>query len=173
MDDTFRVRLDAARRWEQALAAWVAKRGWHILPTYDFCGKGDDKAPKLVAPPGQPGLVLPDLQCFKGGRVKWCECKWKARADYYRKGGYRVTGISSRLLREYEAVEKATNAQVVLTFLHEAEQEIRGAPIKALRSSFSHAYSGPMMSHGGMVFWKYDAIPRWCALSALTETPCP
>lgn len=167
MQDAFRMRLDAAREWERALATWLAGRGWYILPTYDYGGEGEDKAPKLMAPVGKNAIVLPDLLCFRAGREQWCECKWKACADTYRRGGYRVTGISLRLLREYERVEKATQAEVVLAFLHDREQEIRGATLARLKACYSHTYSGPMMSRGGMIFWRYDKIPRWGSLARL------
>ncbi len=64
----FQSRLAAARVWEERFALWARReRGYHVLATYDFSGKGDDKAPKLLAPPGSESLVMPDLQCFKPG----------------------------------------------------------------------------------------------------------
>lgn len=168
----FRTKLDAAREWEVRLARWVRSRGWFVVPTYDFSGKGEDKAPKLLAPIGQRDLVLPDLQCFRNGELQWLECKWKARADRYRIGGYDVTGISKRLFDHYQQVQKATGARVVLAFLHEMEMEMRGDALDALGDAkgvgcFSHVSQSARM--GRMIFWRYDAIPRWAHLGAVSE----
>lgn len=167
----FRSALDKARVWERKLAAWVRRRGWHVLPTYDFNGAGEDKAPALLSPPGMTDLVLPDLQCFRSGRVRWIECKWKARADEYRKGGYLVTGISLRLAGHYAQVRRATGADVWILFLHEREREVRGGPMASL--PHSHDYTGGVMGRAGMRFWRYAEIPRLCDLTEIgSEATC-
>jgi hypothetical protein len=164
-EDRFRAALDAARKWEVALATFIRARGWHVLPTYDFSGKGDDKAPKLLAPAGQRDLVMPDLQCFRNGEVRWIECKWKARADFNIKRGYYVTGISLRLADHYERVNQMTGADVFLLFLHEHEGEVRGGKMRDLATAWSHDYQGEKMGRSGMRFWRWDAPPRWCDLT--------
>lgn len=166
-DDDFRSKLDAARVWEKKLARWVRRRGWYVVPTYDFSGKGEDKAPKLLAPLGKESLVLPDLQCFRAGEQQWLECKYKSEAIVYRKGGYRTTGISRRLRDHYEQVQQATGASVVIAFLHEKEREVRGAALVDLAQHFSHEYAGAKMGRSGMVFWKYDELPCWGRLEAI------
>lgn len=171
-ESDFRAKLDAAREWEKRLARWIRSRGWFVVPTYDFSGKGDDKAPKLLAPLGTRDLVLPDLQCFRDGEHQWLECKWKTCASFYRKGGHLTTGIATRLLAHYVEVQRATRARVVLAFLHEREMEIRGGSLDALGTKvgegcFSHAsVSGAM---GSMSFWRYEEIPRWADLGAVAE----
>lgn len=165
----FRAKLDAAREWEKKLAAWCQARGWYVVPTYDFCGKDDDKAPKLLAPSGKSALVLPDLQCFRDGEHRWLECKYKTHADLYRRGDYRVTGISLRLFQHYQLVERATGARVILAFLHEREREIRGASLRELKAHHSHDYTGTKMGRHGMRFWRYEDLPRWCSLQDVAE----
>lgn len=167
----FEKQLEAARVWEQRFAAWARTLGYWVLPTYDFSGKGDDKAPKLLAPVGAQSLVLPDLQCFRDGEGRWVECKYKSRADDYRVGGYRVTGIQQRLWRHYRGVQEVTKASVTIAFLHAKEDEIRIAKIDDLAESgklYSHTYLGTRM-RGPMIFWRYDSIPLHGPLSALTS----
>lgn len=164
--DDFQVKLDAAREWEKALSRWIRGRGWYVLPTYDYSGKGDDKAPKLYAPHGLESLVLPDLQCFRLGSQQWLECKWKHRSTFYEKGGYRSTGICRRLYRHYRQVQDATGAVVVVCFIHEHEKEMRGAPLSLLDDrSYSHESS--RLGRHGMRFWRYDTISRWGDLAEL------
>jgi len=167
MADKFREQLDAARTWEMCAAAWARSRGWYVLPTYDFSGAGDNKAPKLMAPERMKDLVLPDLQCFKDGEPRWLEIKWKARADWNRKRGYYVTGINKRLWDHYNAVEMQTNACVVIMFIHDREAEVRADTIANLRTYVSHTYDGAKMGRSGMVFWEYQRIPRWGGLEML------
>jgi hypothetical protein len=161
----FRTKLDAAREWEKRLAAWVRGLGYYVIPTYDFSGVGESKAPKLLAPPGSQDLVLPDLLCWKDGRSRWLECKWKTEASFYRKGGYLTTGISTRLWSHYERVEKLTSSEVVLAFLHEKEGVIRGGSLAECRAAHSHIDPTDRMQRGGMHFFRFDdaepLTPKW------------
>jgi hypothetical protein len=172
-DEKFERARAEARKWEQKAAAWLRRRGWHVLATYDFSGKDDDKAPKLLAPPGDPDLVLPDLQMFKENGSRWVEVKYKAKADDYRIGGYRVTGISRRLWGHYQRVEEITGADVFIVFLHGKENEIRGERVRQLRGLVSHTYSGPLMGRHGMIFFRFDELPNWGPLSLLEEESPP
>lgn len=170
MKADFRAQLDAARRWEIALAKWIRSRGWYVVPTYDFSGGGDGKAPKMLGPRGHRDLVLPDLQCFRplgDVRAQWLECKWKSGAALYRKGGYPVTGIGLRLAKHYSEVEQQTGQRVVVAFLHEAEGEMRAAPLQDL--PWSHDYEGTVMGRGGMRFWRWNDIPAVCRLAEISK----
>lgn len=167
--DRFERQLSAAREWEVRVAGWARRRGWYVLPTYDFSGKEDDKAPKMLAPSGSRDLVLPDLQCFKDQEIRWLEVKWKARADVHRRTGHRVTGISKRLWDHYLEVQCTTAGDVYVVFLHELEREVRGASLSWLRQNVHHTYDGGKMGRAGMVFWDYDVLPRWCDLSVFEE----
>jgi hypothetical protein len=153
-------------------AKWARSRGYYVSGTYDFSGKDDNKAPKLMAPPRGESLVLPDLQCFKvtsPDPATWMEVKWKARAVLYRKGGYRVTGINKRHWQHYQKVQHLTSAKVFVMFIHDAESEIRADTLDDLRAYVSHEYDGDKMGRGGMVFWPYDDIPCWGDLGMLND----
>ena len=164
-DERFRAALDAARQWEKALAGWVRAKGWHVLPTYDFSGKGDDKAPKLLAPPGQVDLVMPDLQCFRSGACRWIECKWKTQATWHRVTKRWVTGISLRLANHYIKVQQLTGADVSLLFLHEREGEVRGGPMREIEPLWAHDYGGGRMGRHGMRFWRWEEMPLRATLA--------
>jgi hypothetical protein len=129
-----------------------------LLPAYDFSGKGDDKSPRLLAPPGKAALVLPDLLCFRETSPLWIEVKWKAKATINHNRRRRETGINRRLWREYQRVQEVTGIEVVLLFLHEQEAEIRADTVRRL-SSYGREYTGPRMGPDGMVFWPYERIP--------------
>lgn len=165
----FESALAHAREQEKRLAGYVRGRGFYLLPTYDFSGKGDDKAPKLEAPPGGRSLVVPDLLAWGPSESLWIECKWKQRADFYRKSGHRVTGISLRLWRHYGEVQRRTGLRVVIAFLHEDEGEVRIASLArlAVAPMFSHQYAGGKMGSSGMIFFGYDAIPLRAQLADL------
>ncbi len=156
----FETQLAHAREWEKKVARWAARRGWYVLPAYDYAGKGESKAPKLVSPDGND-LVLPDLVCFRNAGLRWLEVKWKRRAALYRATGELVTGISLRLFKHYCQIEERVAGEVFVVFLHEDEREVRGDSLNNLRAYVSHVYKGPKMGRGGMVFWPYLQIPRW------------
>ena len=170
---SFEAKLAAARVWEQLIAEWTRSHGYSILPTYDFSGKGDDKAPKLLAPSGEQSLVMPDLQCFKAGRGAWIECKYKSSASRYNRGGYDTTGIPLRLYSHYIEVERVTQMPVTVAFIHESEDEVRAARLADLSETgalYSHKDLSGKMSRGGMIFWRYAALPILIPrLSALTS----
>jgi len=162
---SFDEKLSWARESEEMVGAFLRSRGWWCIPTYDFSGKGDNKAPKLLAPVGEPSLVLPDLQCFRDGERRWYEVKRKSSAASYRIGGYPTTGISQRHFDQYLRVQDETRSEVVIVFVHEHEAEIRGDTLDGLeRSAYSHTYGGSAMGGGGMRFWRYDQIRLWCAM---------
>lgn len=164
----FRRALEHARQWEKACARWVRGRGWAVVPTYDFGGEGNNKAPKLLSPVGTPDLVLPDLQCFRSGTLRWLEVKFKREASLYRNTGSMVTGINRRLWRQYRRVESATSGQVVIVFIHEKEQEVRGDFLSNLALYVHHEYPGGKMGEDGMVFWNFTDIPVWGSLASFS-----
>lgn len=166
-DNLFEQRLSQAREWEKKVAAWAARRGWYVLPSYDYSGKGDSKAPKLLAPPGGRDLILPDLACFRGHGLRWLEVKWKRKADLYRKTRTMVTGISLRLWNHYREIEQRVGGEVFVVFLHEQEREVRGDKLSALRGYVDHTDPSDKMSRGGMIFWPYERIPKWGSLEML------
>jgi hypothetical protein len=165
----FERALAAAREWEIALARWMRSRGWYVLPTYAFGGANNRKAPVLEAPPGARSLIMPDLQCFRDGRILWLEAKWKSEATLHRKTGTFVTGIALRHARHYERVQTVTGCGVLLAFVHEREREVRGGMLNEISDAWHHDYDGGVMGPGGMRFWRWDALPTITPLDEIAR----
>ena len=70
---SFAVAREIAKRYEIAVGDWLKRRGWYVLPAYDYSGLADAKAPKFEAPPQKLALVLPDLLVASSGKSKWAE----------------------------------------------------------------------------------------------------
>lgn len=160
----FEDRLAESRVYEEGMAETLRRKQWYVLPTYDYSGKGDSKAPKLLAPPGVRDLVLPDLLAWTGRMARWVEVKLKRRADLFRKTNTLVTGFSRRLWGHYQEVQLLTGVDVFVAFIHLDEGEVRGGTLHDLDLVVSHVDSTDRMCRGGMVFYRYNDVPRWCGL---------
>lgn len=170
MGRDFDKQRERGRVVELAVASWLMARGWRILPAYDFSGKADDKAPKLMAAPPAQSLVLPDLLTCRDGQSCWVEVKLKTRADLHRKTQTLETGISLRLFRHYQEVSVASGLDVHMMFAHEAENELRAAPLSWCVKT-SRLYEGEKMGRGGMAFFPYLAMRRLAALDEILPPP--
>lgn len=167
MRPSFEAQLERARLHEIRVAELAREHRYYVVPSYDYSGKGDDKAPKMAAPAGEQDLVLPDLQCFRSGEFRWLEVKFKTRASWRERGGYLTTGMNLRLYEDYIRVERVSGGKVFVLFLHEKEREARGDALARLQEYESHRYSGPKMGRGGMVFWPYEKLPSWGTLEQI------
>lgn len=116
---------------EKAVSRWLQARGWYVLPTYDYSGEDDNKAPKMEG--FKRSLVIPDLLAaqFAHGSC-WLEVKRKTKADYTYTTGRHETGISLRLWNDYKAVAHETGIDASVIFVHEREDQIRAGRIARL-----------------------------------------
>lgn len=161
--------FDDKLRWggeaERAVSLWLQRRGWYVLPTYDYSGEDDNKAPKLE---GQArSLVIPDLLAaqFSHGSC-WLEVKRKTKADYTYTTGRHETGISLRLWNDYKDVAHESGIDASVIFVHEREDQIRAGRIRTLNNgSCRHGLceqpirrdsSSPQM--GRMVFFCWECL---------------
>ena len=149
--------LEYGRAGEVGISSWLQKRGWRVLPVYNYSGKGGDKAPKLIAAIDADSLVMPDLMVARDGLTRFVEVKRKGRADWTRVTQRRETGINLRLWTQYRAVQVATGIQVALLFVHDKEGEVRGGSIDALGSDARQTGCGGGMP--AMVFFPWDTMP--------------
>ena len=156
--DGFDENLKWGAEAEIWVAAWLMRRGWRILPTYDFSGKDDDKAPRLAAVRPADSLVIPDLLSARGGTSRWVEVKRKTRADLYRKTGVLETGISRRLWTHYHKTQQATGIEVWIAFVHDVEGEVRVRSIDDLNALPPREYLGTKMGRDGMVFFPWEQL---------------
>jgi hypothetical protein len=164
----FDEKKNAARSWEIAASCWCrSERGYYVLPTYDFSGKDDNKAPKILSPESVADLVAPDLMVWGRGETRFLEVKYKTKADTYRKTNTLTTGINRRLWRHYRDVERLLKVPIWILFIHQQERECRADTLANLSNYIDHEYSGWNMGPSGMVFWPYLEIPRWFGIEKL------
>lgn len=150
--------------YEIAFSNWLQTRDWWILPTYDFSGSNDDKAPRLSL--GNRKLVIPDLLAFRAAQSKaWFEIKVKAHADYNRKHACLVTGFAMRHLMHYREVKQLTGVPVYIVFIHEKEAVIKCCEIDTM--PVSHEWTGGGMDRGGTVFLKFNALTTVAPIAVL------
>lgn len=153
---------------ERALSLWLQQQGWYVLPTYDYSGLDNNKAPKLEGSSPNRSLVIPDLLAaqFSKGTV-WLEVKRKSKADWTHQTGRRETGIPLRLWNDYLDVQHETRLDVWVLFVHEQEDEVRGQRITYLNNGdCSHGKYGHQPTRresrsdrmGRMVFFCWDCL---------------
>ncbi len=150
---SFEAAKARGRAWEERWATYLVTQGHAVVPTWLLDGESGDKAPSMSTQGGE--LILPDMLAFGGEGRTWWECKSKTGADYYRRGGYLVTGFSRRLLRQYEQVAAATDTSVRVAFIHAAEGEARGGDYRTLRAAYSHTGA---LDRDGTTFFRWDAL---------------
>lgn len=156
----FQAKLAAARLDEIRFSNYVRTRNRrYVVPTYDYSGQGENKAPKLLAPPGCKDLILPDLLELGHGLQRFYEVKSRNWQRW-------ETGISTRLWNHYREVQGRTKIPVFLCFLHEKEDELRVGSIGGL-TSHARQYFGTKMGYGGMTFFDYFQIPLIGTLEVL------
>jgi hypothetical protein len=163
-DEKFREQLRVSKGFEDMFRRWAWARGNYVLPTSEYSGFHDDKAPRLEAPPGSESLVLPDFLLARERRSMFVELKYKQKAVTWRKTGQRRTGFARRLFEHYQTVESVTGLPVYVLFMHEEEDEIRGQYLKQLEPiRQEHEVAG----FSRMVFFDYVALPVVAKLSAV------
>jgi hypothetical protein len=152
------------REYEIAVSNWLQRRGWLVLPAYDYSGKGESKAPKLLGVTRQ--LVVPDLLACRGGKSRWFEVKYKTEAsETYSRGNRLETGIDLRLWKHYCQVREESGVEVWIVFVHRKEAEVRGLEIEDLQRH--GVRESPRFNYGkGGVFFPWDGLQR---LATLTE----
>jgi len=116
----FEQNLERGRRAEVAVSEWLQGRGCAVIPSYDYAGSSDNKAPRIQS--GKDHYVIPDLDVSHGGKRFWVEVKYNLHAAFNRKMGKYVHGIKRRHFVHYMAVEEVTGCKVWL-FIYEEETE--------------------------------------------------
>lgn len=160
----FEFQRARSRAYEAAMTSFLQGRGYYTLATYDYSGKADDKAPRLLAV--NRGLVVPDVLAFHGEKAgAWFEVKLKRRAVVYHKTNTLETGFATRLLNAYREVKGLTGLNVWLVFIHEREDVVKTCEIGRL--PISHVYAGDLMDRGGTTFLKFDELKPIATMSQL------
>lgn len=128
----------------------LKRRGYFVIPSYDYSGENDDKAPRMHGTAAS--LVLPDLDVCKDGRRVWVEVKTKEEATFHRNTQRLEHGISQRHYRDYKEVEKVSGCDVYLAVYEIKTGDVLMAKLSNL-SKRERVYAGEKMSNGGMVFF--------------------
>lgn len=136
------------RQGEQLVAAWLQSRGWWIIPSYDYNGGGEEKAPRLQG--ARKGLVIPDLDISKNRTRLWAEVKTKSAATFYRKLARDEHGIAMRLWEHYHEVQKITGCQVWIFIVEESTKTLLAESLDVLDLEMRESHSESM---GAMIFW--------------------
>ncbi len=146
------------RTGERIVADLLQRRGWYVIPSYDFAGPDGDKAPRLQGHLHQ--YVIPDLDVAKGGRRCWVEVKTKSRATETRIAGGRLEhGISLRHALDYQEVERISGCEVWLAIFERSTNCVLMARVADLMPTARRS----VMRKGGfaegpMVFFARDAF---------------
>ena len=112
---SFEEHLELGRLGERMVSTWVQSQGYGVIPSYNYTGDGNDKAPKLMF--SDAGFVVPDLDVAFRGKRFWVEVKTYYYAPRNRKHGINVHGITRRLYEDYLQVERSTGCLVYLVVL--------------------------------------------------------
>ena len=104
----FDRRRELGRLGERLVSRYLQSAGFGVLPSYEYSGAGDNKAPRLQFI--DRGLVVPDLDCARAGSRVWLEVKTYERAVFNRSRCADVHGIHRRHHAHYLQVEAATGS---------------------------------------------------------------
>jgi hypothetical protein len=115
---------------ELLVARELMRRGWHIIPSYDYSGAEGNKAPRIE------GLrdchVLPDLDVCRAGKRVWIEVKTKSAASRGRISGELEHGITLHHWQAYRAVERETGSAVWLAIWERDTGQVLVARVRDL-----------------------------------------
>lgn len=164
----FTENRDIGLQYEKALERWMQQeRRLYTLPTYDYTGLANDKAPRLMG--ASDRLIIPDLLVFGEAGARWCEVKYKDHADWNENRKRLVTGIPSHHWEQYQIVCRVTNIPVFLSFIHRKQNHVSLDSVEALSRKISHTYDGRKMGRNGMTFFCFDALNYLMPFSELDK----
>lgn len=137
------------------MAEWLQKRGWHVIPSYDYAGSENNKAPRLQGE--KVAFVIPDLDVSRSGRRFWVEVKSKSNASFTRSTQRLEHGISARHWADYWRVQRETGTVVWLFVVERESGSLIGQTLERLEP-MARRYEGSSMGRGGMIFFPRDAF---------------
>ncbi len=144
------------RNAEKHIAQLLQQAGWYVLPSYDYSGEDNNKAPRLQGL--TRSLVIPDLDICQEGRRCWAEVKSKTKATWTRINQQWEHGIPRRHYDSYLEVQRLTGCKVWLFIYEEDTGDVLGQELDSLTPRF---YAGEKMSPGGMVFFRKNQFLPW------------
>lgn len=172
----FKASLEFGVAGESAIASWLRRRGYSVMPVYEKIldtGKG----PQLLTP--DSSLIAPDLFVFKGNGAYWVEAKHKTAFSWHRISSRWVTGIDQRHYEDYLKVDAETPWPVWLAFFHEGGQA-KDSPAESPSGLFANSirYLAANVNHksdkwgrSGMVYWAVDKLQLLTRLEDFKSPP--
>lgn len=151
----FQELLERGRTAEELVADILRKHGYYVIPSYEYSGRDDDKAPKLTG--YDKHYTLPDLDVSGNGQRFWVEVKLKAEPTWTRKLQRYEHGIPLRHYQDYLQVERITGCPVYLAIVEEDTGLILFQSFRKLTECV-RIYDGAKMSRGGMAFFPRDSF---------------
>lgn len=138
---------------ELLVARWLMRRGWYVVPSYDYSGEDGFKAPRMHGL--RDGFVLPDLDVSKDGQRLWAEVKTKRVPTLHRITGRMEHGIAINHWKAYRRVQQESGCDVWLVIYEELARRLVVGRLSALEKN-ARFYQGDKMDRSGMVFFLRD-----------------
>lgn len=118
------------------VAEFLKKRGWLIIPSYDYSGDDGNKAPRLQGL--RQSFVIPDLDTCRGGKRKWVEVKTKANAEWGKIAKCMEHGINLRHWNDYWRIQELTGCSVFLSIYEEKTGDVLISSIDNIQRHGTH-----------------------------------
>lgn len=97
---------------ERFVAEFLQEKGYYVIPSYDYSGEDNNKAPKMQGK--KTAYVIPDLDICRAGLRRWVEVKTKTEATEFKKTGELQHGIDVRHFESYLRVQDESGNEVYL-----------------------------------------------------------
>lgn len=152
----FSDNLNQGKAGESAIARWLTRKGYAVLPVYEKIIE-EGKGPQLYL--CDKSLIAPDLFVF-AKRQLFIEVKHKSAFTWYRIKQVFETGIDKRHWNDYLQVRDIVGVPIWILFLHKhgkaknsppCQGGLYGADIDLLRKTISH--EDDRWGRSGMVYW--------------------
>jgi len=144
---------------ERIVAAFLQRRGWYVIPSYNFSGEDGNIAPRLFGL--RDSFIVPDLDIAKGGLRIWVEVKTKSAATFTRLTGRLEHGIDKRHCDQYLKIQIITGDPVYLAIV---ELDTKALLLSSLTELMPSARINIMHQRGQekqMVYWPRSAFREY------------
>ena len=162
----FEKSLEFGKTGESAIAEFLKRRGFNILPVYEKIDN-ENKGPTLFMADGS-SIIAPDMLVFGNGKTIWIEAKHKTAFTWHRITQRWVTGIDRHHYHQYLKIAEASEWPVWLLFLHkngsakdtppgfQSPTGLFGNEIFKLSKSINHTSRN--WGKNGMVYWWHESL---------------
>ncbi|MEJ6791462.1 MAG: hypothetical protein QNK89_01635 [Lacinutrix sp.] len=109
--DNFKEKLEFGQEGEKEIAEILIKKGYSIMPLYQF---SDELAPQIISL--NESFTSPDLMCFKNEKSIFVEVKSKTKWVEFK--GVIETGCNYKHYKHYRDLSLKTKLKVYMFFNH-------------------------------------------------------